>query len=539
MLTLEKISLKETSRSSFSLLKIIATVFSIILVRIFIENFSSPSGDGYFFSWQGVFIHATLYFFSVFLSLAIITYFFTKEPFEEILTYLTKTYLFILVVPIVDIIFEGKVALNYITVGPGKLVPYYFKVMNPLSGLGITIGQHAAAYGIFISLGYFVYKKNNSITKGILLALAGYTMLFFCAIIPSLLVAISNYAQTSGQTVADTYNLILNQSWFSNYLVNTSLFDKIIFQSETIHEISMGRIYFIFIIIQIAIIFFISNKKLWLALKNDLRIERIAYWFIIASIGIIINQRIFGSVNLQNPINMVALVVFFSLITLNIWLAAFINDTEDVKIDSISNPSRPLVTKLISDHDWNLMQIILIVLIFFGTASLNESTAFLLMLAQASYYIYSAQPLRLKRHFIFSSILTGLAAVAIAMAGFFLVSPDQHIAAFPLKAVLIIGIAYGLFSNLKDIKDFAGDNYENMRTIPVVFGLLNSKYIISCLCSLVLISVPIILHVNSMILFSVSVSIFLFYLFTKKEYQEKYIFLAFFLYMITFFLVTM
>ena len=149
--------------------------------------------------------------------------------------------------------------------------------------------------------------------------------------------------------------------------------------------------------------------------------------------------------------------------------------------------------------------------------------------------VYSAKPLRLKRHFIFSSILIGIGSIAAAMAGFFLVSPDQHVSAFPVKAIVIIGIAYALLSNLKDIKDYEGDKKENMHTLPVVFGLEKSKKIIAFLCSLVIVAVPLILKIYSILPISIAISLFLFYLFTKKKYQEKYIFLTIFLFAIVLF----
>ena len=125
------------------------------------------------------------------------------------------------------------------------------------------------------------------------------------------------------------------------------------------------------------------------------------------------------------------------------------------------------------------------------------------------------------------------------MAGFFLVSPSQHVFTFPIKAILIIGISYAILSNLKDIKDYEGDKKENMRTLPVVFGLEKSKYIIAVLCALVILFTPFFLEIYSILSVSVCTSLFLFYLFTRKEYQEKYIFLVLFLYAILLFFVTL
>src|SRR6266568_1479296 len=168
----------------FSLLKIILTFFSIIAIRLFLDNLAYPNSGNYFYPTER-FIQAPLYFFSVFFSLAILTYFLSKKPFGIILTFLTKVFLFILTVPLIDLLLSGTVpeALKYITVGTHELLPTFFQIMNPFSGQGITVGQHFAAYGIFISIAIFVFKETKSFYKLALSILLGYAILFFHAII--------------------------------------------------------------------------------------------------------------------------------------------------------------------------------------------------------------------------------------------------------------------------------------------------------------------------------------------------------------------
>jgi len=240
----------------------------------------------------------------------------------------------------------------------------------------------------------------------------GYAILFFDAILPSIITALGNKNIIPGQSATNSYVLILKNSWVANTLKTAPVYlDNLFSQLNTLntwHELVLARFFWILVTIEVAIIFFIANRRLWNAFKNNLRIERVVYWFIIATIGIIINQKLFGDISLQNPVNFISLLLFFMLIALNIWLAVFINDAEDIEIDMISNPNRPFVKKEISKQEWHLMQIIFLILIALGLATLNNATAFLLLFAQAAYYIYSVRPLRLKRHFLFSSILIGV-----------------------------------------------------------------------------------------------------------------------------------
>jgi len=206
-----------------------------------------------------------------------------------------------------------------------------------------------------------------------------------------------------------------------------------------------------------------------------------------------------------------------------------------VRIDQVSNPSRPLVKKEFTDSQWKKLQLTLLVLILLGISTLNNSVMFFIVLAQMAYYVYSAEPLRLKKHFISSSLIVGIVAVAISMAGFFLASPDQHISAFPTKAIWLIMISVALISNFKDIKDYQGDAQAGIRTMPVVFGLHLSKIIISLLFGVVFISLPIFLGSYSLIFFAVCVSLFMFYLITGEKYREKYVFLLLFIYLLVFY----
>ena len=513
----------------FSLEKIIITWFSITLIRVFLEIYSSPDPSGYLFSWIDTFIHIPLSFFSIFLSFTLLIYLLTKNAITDVLNFTTKLLLFTLVPPIADLMITGSKAssIGYTIATPDQFINLFFRLMSPFNNPGVTIGMHIAAYSILLTISIFTYKKTKKLLPPLLGIIAGYIILFLYATIPSYII-IPHLSKTILISASSLYSILLKQSWITvTTTANTSE------QMLIANDIFLSCILWILVVVQILLLLFFANKKLWLALKNNLRMERILFWFLIATIGIITNKSIFGTINISNTVNVIYLLTFFILITLNIWLAVMINDEEDVSIDTISNPDRPLAKKEIPTIQWGSIKFILFVLIFFGTAIMNMTTAFFLILAQTAYYLYSARPLRLKQHFVFSSVLIGATAIFIAMAGFFLVSPDQHILAFPIKTIFIIGISFALISNFKDIKDFKGDKNENMRTIPVVFGLKKSKLIIAGLFAFSFILVPLSLHLYNLILFSVFCIFFAFYLFTKKHYQERYIFLLLFLHIFT------
>ncbi|HOX10844.1 MAG TPA: UbiA family prenyltransferase [Candidatus Moranbacteria bacterium] len=535
--------LPQEEKERFSLIKIILALFGIITIRIFLDNLIYPTTDGYFLPMER-FIQEPLYFFSVFFSFSLLMRFFTKESFRSIFSFLIKIFLFVLLIPLLDLALSGKVpdATQYLHIEANNFFTTFIQVINPFYGQGITIGQHIGSFFIFASIAWFIYKKTSSVFRGLISAFFSYIILFLYAILPSIITFFSIkptsidpvvHYNTAQAPALETYYFILKQSWLMHMAKSSG---TLIFNIDILHEILMSYVFWILIVVQAIIILFISSRHLWKVLMGNFPILRAAYWFFISATGIGLSYKLFGDLNLQNPANFLALVVFFILCAINLWFAVFINDAEDIEIDKVSNPERPIVKKEISEQELKVTQTCLLLLIVFGTLTMNRAAGFLLIVAQGVYYIYSARPLRLKRHFLFSSILIGIASVSVAMASFFLVSPDQHVSTFPIKAILIIGIAYALLSNLKDIKDYEGDKKENMRTLPVVFGLEKSKYIIAALCSLVLIVVPLILELRSMLFVSIFASLFLFFLFIRKNYQEKYIFLVIFVYIITLFL---
>lgn len=521
--------------------KIILSLLGIVFIRVFLENFSSPDPSGLFFSWKDSYLQFPIYYASVFLSFFLLLHFFTKKTSSRILNFEIRIFLFALIAPIADLLVtsgEGS-PISYIFTEPQNFPSVFLKLMNPLGFSGVTFGVHMAAYTILLSMCIFTYKATKNIFKSFFVVIAAYALLFVYAITPSI-IALPHFFQNDISSVSYSYASTLSESWIIKTQQDLSSSFSIIntLNINASKNQPITQLFFIYLVFQSITILIVSKHNFWSSIKKNMRLERIFYWYAIASIGMVLGLKIFRDLNLFNAMNLISLTVFLALIALNTWLAICINDPEDIKIDTVSNPDRPLAKKTVSIHEWRNFQLAILILLMLGVGTMNPAVTFLLILSQLAYYIYSARPLRLKKHFLSSSLLIGIASIATAMAGFFLVSPDQHINAFPIKAIWIIGLAYALISNLKDIKDFEGDRIENIRTMPVVFGLENSKKIIAFLHAIVLLGVPLLLDIKEMIVPAVFISLFLYFLFTKKEYQEKYIFLTLFLYLITLFLFT-
>ncbi len=516
--------------SPVSIQKVAASLFAIILIRTFLEFFSNPDQSGFIFGWETSYLHFPLFYFSLFLSFTLILYFFVNKL-DRIWNFLLPAFFIILIPPIFDLLTtNGKgSAISYIATDPKNFITLFLKFLYFSGEPGITLGIRLAAFFILSSLGLFILIHTKSAIKAFIGTATGYVILFFCAIIPSI---VALPFSLSGQTdsAKNLYASALNEGLIQTTRQSLPLSLTTTAQQNFFHAIFMSQVFWLLVVFQLFLIFIVFNPKYLRILKANFPTTRIIYWSIIASIGIFLSQKISPNLNLLNLTTITSFCVIFLLGVLNTFFAICVNDAEDIKIDTISNPNRPLAKGELSLPQWNQLATILLFLIIAGLATMNSTMVFFFILTQMSYYLYSARPLRLKRHFLSSSIIIGISSVSVALAGFFFVSPNQHLNVFPLKDLFLIAITFALLSNMKDIKDFEGDKKENMQTMPVFFGLENSKKIIAILYAIVFISVPILLNIHAMLLFSIFCSFFTFYLFTKKQYQEKYIFLTLFFY---------
>lgn len=512
--------------------RIFASLFCIVFIRIALESYSNLNQEGVFMPWQSFLLHIPLSYLAIYLSLLIVLYLITKENIKEVAVFLLYIHLFILIPPVVDF-FLNRGSLHeiaYLALNSKELFKYFFKAMLPFGVNGITLGMHIAVYLLSATIAFFIFKKTKNISKTILGIFCIYTVMFLYESIPSFLMIVGNAIK----------NISLeNPLTFASFLEN-SLIIRISkgypTPIEINNEILMGQIFWLLVVFQLCILFYIYEKEKFVAFISNLRIERILNYILIAFVGIFIAIHGIGYNDFYNPINLVVLSVFLVMLILNAALAININDYEDINVDAISNKDRPLIRKDFTKKEWIKVRYSIILLMSLGIFLLGRLSFFFLVLAQALYFIYSSQPLRLKRNFVSASLVIGTTVVSVAMAGFFLVSSSESIFAFPIQAILVLGITQAILSNLKDIKDYEGDKKEGIKTLPVLLGLDVSKKIIAIMYCTVFIFLPIYFNLENMFTIAVLCAIFAAYLIVKKHYQEKYIFLVMFIYMLSLFL---
>ncbi|KKP92588.1 MAG: UbiA prenyltransferase [Candidatus Moranbacteria bacterium GW2011_GWE1_36_7] len=517
-------------------LNIFISLFSIFLLRIFLESFSSPIDiSGTVPPWQGYLLHIPLSYFAIFLSLVLIIYLITKSNIKKIAIFLTYAHLLLLLPPILDFIIDGRKPnsiIGYQFLNLHELISYIKKVWLFDNVDGTTFGMRIAAILLALMISFFILKQTRNRIKTLIGFFSVFLTMFLYANIPSFLIIIQLLKNTYAIDPIFIWKVLIKNSWTNSNALQSF---------DIAYALIMSQIFFLLITLQLSAIFYFLEKKSWLAILHNLRPERILNYFLLAFIGILISieKQSFFDIISYNIINLVSFFSFAFLLVLNALIAIFTNDFYDLSTDKISNQHRPLIRNAISLKRWKAILFALIILFIFGLLTMNSRVILFMLMTQLLFFIYSAPPLQLKRYFLSSSILIGLTTGCTALAGFFLVSPEKTLLDFPYKILLTIIIAQAFLSNMKDIKDFSGDKNENIKTLPVILGLRKAKVLIAIIYAIVFITIPVFFSITGLIYPALFLSILNFYFFTKKIYNEKYIFLTIFSYLLALFFYTL
>lgn len=535
----EKISLAIKEEISWP--KALATIFTVILLRLFLENFSSLGPQGYFTLIYGVVLHVPLFYISVIALLALTFVFFAKLDIRQAINLGVLFSPIILIAPIVDLLFTGGAGANtaYLFFNNfNEAIFDFFAFFGKFTDPGVTLGMRVEVFAALAGVAYLIYFRTKNIKRTITGVLFCYFIIFLYLAFPGFIVVLfdpNNYLAISQKAGLDAFSLVFNDL-FSSSLLNTVHFTETLSDNAALlfnqrFDILCSRILWLALLFQCGAIFYLKNKQLFFSWLGNLRWERIFYYLILSVLGIFEGFSLYSSGYTFGFIDILGLLIFFVLIALSFWLAVGINDIADLKTDSISNPGRPLIKKTITEKEQKAINLFLLVFIIVGSLLINTWVLVLLLLFQGVYFIYSSPPFRLKRVFGLSSLLVGFNALLVVMAGFYFVSPEQTLVAFPLHVLIMILFGFTLGVNIKDIKDYEGDKAENIDTIPVVFGLVWGKRIIAGLVVLGLLAVAALTSLKSIAIASLIFSPIFFILINRKDYEERPIFGAFFIFM--------
>ena len=461
----------EKSHTNFYLWAV--SFLSIIIVRVLMENWLSGmvnrTGDYFFhhFSYTLVFF---LLSYLVFLGLLIKN---INIKIKEASNVMLWGYLIIIFPPLFDFILlsDGPYLSFYGIYGLAEMPYRFFSFFGDKPDFGVTYGVRIEIAFTVVALLIYGYLKTGKMLKAFFLSLQAYIILFFLATFPSwFTIFVKGFSEGFGK-VGDTDIVQL-------FFVPVRLFSRNTGNYLNALSIKLSIIYAFLIFLSVCLGLWFLYRKQFVAFLRNSRPVQIIYHLGLFGVGAGLSF-FFAEITWEFDIFNLFSFLLIAISIVCAWLASVVvNDIYDIKIDALTNKTRPLTVGVFKESDYIAIGVVLFFVSILFSAMVNPKIAFILIAYQSLAFLYSAWPFRLKRFLGIASLVSSLASLLILMAGFILTSSMEDISQMPARIVWLIGIALIFCLPIKDLKDIEGDRKDEVMTVPVVFGEFWGKMVI-------------------------------------------------------------
>ncbi len=435
-------------------------------------------------------IHSTSLYLAIASAITIILYFLTKRSMMKILKVVLPSSVILIVTPLVD--FPVRMISEVNDSAPGyiyvtnlsDLLLRYLTYFGDLS-MGVTLGMRVTIFLVLSLCFIYVLIFSSDILKGLAAVLLSYTAIFSSLALPSILFQFGFFPLRS-----------------TSYEMFTHIF-------------------LISIMIFGVVIFYIHEDETIVHIIKDIRPYRLLHYELMFVLGSVLAVDVVGD-PISSPYDVVRSAVVVIAISLAWLYSVFVNNIEDIDIDLISNEGRPLIGGDLDERTYKKLSWALL----FGTVlyayTVSEIFLFLLLTYVASYFIYSALPLRLKRIPFLSKGFISLNSLVLVIAGFWFVTGS--LVSFPIEVAILLLVGFTAVMNFIDIKDHEGDKAVGIKTLPVLLGLKKSKILIGVFFLFTFLGAYFLFN-EAVMLIPLSIFGFLeLFLVTREDYHEEYVF---------------
>jgi len=504
----------------------IVSFVSIVLIRIFFEQFSSFQPGRFVLIDMPTIIHYGVFYLATTAALMVILIFFAKTNIQEISAISILGLFIIWLAPIVDLISGGIAGhqIGYLFLSGQELLLRFATFFGGHITSGITLGIQAEIILGIIFCYVYVHTATKNILRAIGAAVAFYCLIFFLVSVPSLM-ALWLVGQNG------PFSLIV-QSIISSHVIQNNIHPSFTATNLGLFDLGFNKVMIgvntIIAMIASLFLFFLGARKKFMALMKNSRPERIFHFFLLFVLGISLARPAWFT----NWIDIQSYILAFIALACAWMFSVCQNDIYDETIDTVSNKNRPFISKELSRNDMNIASKIFLLFAFLSAYAAGHYVLFFTCLFLFIYFIYSNPPLRLKRFVILNSFLVGLACLSVILTGFFLASPDKSILAFPPGLVLATIVFFTAVSNVRDIKDADGDCAEGIKTLPVLLGVKKSKKLIAGIICFFFLLTPWYFHILFLVIPSIIASLLSWYFITEENYKEWKAFAVYMIYLI-------
>lgn len=473
----------------------VATFFALIFTRLLIENALGLFSEHTFFYFFFEFTHTFLFFLCAFLLLVFLVRFAGNVSLAQATNILLFGFLIILTPPIIDtFIFHGSGFWSFYEFdGFLGLLKRFITLFGDTPDIGITYGVRTEVVIVTIALGLYTFIKSKRVKKALIVSFLAYTILFVLGTFPSWL--------TLGILAFQKSFLAINQNDVAAlFLTPENIFARHLTDFRSVLNVKMSIVYGALDILLVGVLLLKEYPKYFFALWKNARLPQIIYHGGLLFLGMAL--AFFFTIT---PLTVDFFHITGALILLaaveSAWLASVIvNDCYDTGIDKKTNPTRPLVRNSIPLELYKTFGILFFIASLVLSGIVNFSVMLLLFGYQALAWLYSAQPLRLKRFPLLATIFAAFAGILILISGFLVVSPEDGLYSLPLPILFFLFIAYALSLPIKDFKDIQGDAADHIYTLPVILGARKAKLLLGGLLFLLYGASPFIINAHSLFL---------------------------------------
>lgn len=479
----------------------------VLFVKYLLEAISTRSSGSLLTVDLTTVVHDTLFYLASVLAVMLIIHYLTRKDVIEVARVVIVGMITIWLAPLFDLLISSA--------------PFFGPVLLP----GVTIGVWIELILILLGILVYIYSTTRSLLRGLVASFMSCTAIFLLYALPSVIERVID----PFHSMENFFRVTLHSSLLStNHDVIKSTLDD---STMLLLNISMGQVLFIITSLLCLAWFLCANREKAVSVLKNSRPERVGFYMVMTLIGIFL--AVSGGPTLGN-VGLWANVVMFVVLALSLYAAAFfaigVNDIVDIEVDRVSNPIRPLVVGTVTRREMAELNVFFLSWSLLGAFLVGWNALFFLSAWTASYYVYSAPPLQLKRVPGVATFLISIACLSTAMMGFFSVSADKSLGAFPPQAVLLIIVVFTLGGTVKDIKDVKGDAKEGVKTLPVILGEKNGRRLVGLLLLVSFWLVPLILQSPGLYFLSLSCGLIGFYLVNRKKYKELPVFILYFIF---------
>jgi len=510
---------------------------AILFIRFFLEAISSDTASGIIASDISTIVHYILFYVAAVLSMYFLFYIILPRKRNKIPSLLLCGLLAVWMAPIFDLILSGGrgYTMAYLFQDIPTLIQSYVTFFGEWYIPGATPGVRLEIGLIMLGVFFAIISMTDSIKKALIASLGVYTIVFFWGSLPSIFFALASlFDHEYIGTILDWFVLTSDNS----LLVHNSIHPTLFFVDSARHNeiyfnIAISHIYYLALTLGIVFAGLLhAPKKIGAILKN-IRVERLGHYWLMTALGLLIAHfGNSGSLFAMNIFTLTSIVILF-IVFLCAWTAAVgVNDIEDIAVDEISNKARPIVSGIVTNEEQKGLNTFIIIWGLVGAFLISHYVLFLFITFLSLSYVYSVPPLKLRRIPILSTFLIGLASLTAAMSGFFLLSADKSVEAFPVKWVAAIVLGFTFSAIIKDFKDIEGDGKVGNITLPVWIGKRRAQLILAPIISSFYLFVPALIHQSTVWIAAIPFSVITYLYMIQKNFNEKYIFRLYFAFVI-------